>query len=143
MSVIVKPRRPSPRNGWMRRAWVGGEAWQSQGLLVLSQIADVETNGVVHATWIVSVTSRGVTRRATDDEMKRVRAAFGMQDAEEDNHYPGRSRAMFLVVDPRYRVACECKVDETTVVEPDGYRWQDDGTREATRGAIDGLWGDP
>lgn len=141
MARNTKARRPAQRLGWLKRASIVGEAWQGQGLFVISQVADVETNGVSRETWIVSVTKQGALRRPTDDEMRRVRVIFGMIGADEDNHYPGRSRTLFMAVDPLYRAVCECKVEETTVVESDGYRWQDDGTREALRVPLETLWG--
>jgi len=141
MALSTKARRPAQRIGWLRRASIVGEAWQGQGLFVISQVADVETNGVMRETWIVSVTTQGALRRPTDEEMRRVRVVFGMQGADEDNHFPGRSRTLFMAVEAKYRAICECKVEESTVVEADGYRWQDDGTRERFRRPLEKMWG--
>lgn len=59
---------------------------------------------------------------ATDRAPGRARA-FGMVGTEEGNHHPGVARHFWRPVDPARRVDCECKADEVTVVEPDGYRW--------------------
>lgn len=50
---------------------------------------------------------------------------FGRYETIEytNNHGPGISRTLFCPVDPRYRTACECKTDETLIVEADGYAW--------------------
>ena len=67
----------------------------------------------------------GLGRRPTDEEMAKVRHAFDMHDAEEDNHQPGQIRSLFLPLHlPRGAVGvCDCKSDETLVVEPDGFVW--------------------
>lgn len=65
----------------------------------------------------------GRGRRPDDAELRRVRLAFDLVDAEEDNHHPGIARHLWLPVDPARRVGCECKADEVVVVEPDGYAW--------------------
>lgn len=71
--------------------------------------------------WHVSASRAG--RRPSDRDMELVRAAFGLRDAEEDNHHPGIARHLWLPVDPAHRVGCECAEDERVVVEPDGYTW--------------------
>lgn len=63
------------------------------------------------------------SRRPSDRDMKGVRWAFEMKEAEEDNHEPGSARHLWLPVDPSRRVDCECKEDEETIVEPDGHTW--------------------
>lgn len=45
---------------------------------------------------------------------------------DEDNHHPGVARHLFCPVEEQYRNACECKLTETLVVEPDGYEWSND-----------------
>lgn len=74
---------------------------------------------------VVRVTPRGA-ERCSDHELQLVRRAFGLVEAEEDNHHPGNARHLFLPVDPSRRVACECKEDEVQVVEPSGYTWSQD-----------------
>jgi hypothetical protein len=79
-------------------------------------------SGDVLPTWLVSVSRDGASM-PTDKNLRTVRRAFGMRQAEEDNHQDGRARMLFLVVEPARRVDCECKVDERVVVRPDGYRY--------------------
>ena len=74
-------------------------------------------------TWHVSVAVERANRRATDKEIAHVRLAFGMREAEEDNHEPGMARHLFLPVDPSHRTSCECKINEEQVTEADGHRW--------------------
>ena len=71
--------------------------------------------------WHVSASRAG--HRPGDKDLQLVRAAFGLQTAEEDNHHPGVARHLWLPVDPAHRVGCECADDERVVVEPDGFRW--------------------
>lgn len=81
--------------------------------------------------WIVSTSRRenGKTLRATEDDMREIRHAFGMLGAEEDNHgietkrgYRGGAvRMLFMRIDPEKRIDCECKETERVVVEPDGF----------------------
>lgn len=119
-----------PEHGFSRithpRIPEGLTAWGSHdGVLVFSSLADMQLpgapEGTAGPTWLVSVSRGG--GRATDDDMLRVVAAFAMPAWEEDNHYPGISRGMFCPVDPQYRVDCECKITETTIVEDDGFTW--------------------
>ncbi len=101
-----------------------GDVWQRGRLRVISNLDDIDypdASGERGPTWHVSVSRNG--RRASDAELVKVRKAFRMEDAEEDNHHPGNARHLFLVVDPERRVDCECKVTEETITEPDGYKW--------------------
>jgi len=100
--------------------------WEGPGnLTVFSSAGDMEYQGLVVATNHVSAAVKGHNRRCTDGELDQVRAAFDMVDAEEDNHSPGVARHLFLPLHlPRGTVGvCECKTEETIVVEADGYRW--------------------
>ncbi len=103
----------------------GARVWMRSGLKVLSELADLvlpgRDDGAVGPTWLVSASYKG--RRCTDAQVGVVRAAFGMQEAEEDNHEPGIARKLFLVVAVADRVACDCKEDEDVIEESDGYRW--------------------
>lgn len=68
---------------------------------------------------------------APDALMDRVRRDFGLAEAEEDNHGPGKfTRSLWLAVDPSHRVVCPCKADEeveTTPIEGGGtYEWRED-----------------
>lgn len=116
-----------PRGGdWIRiRHPLGLAAWVwRERVLVTSQLADMKApdgSGDVIPQWLVAISSRG--RRPKDHEVRHALISFGMEEAEEDNHHPGIARHFFLPVDPSRRVDCECKSDETVVVERDGYRW--------------------
>ena len=90
--------------------------------------------GATGPTWLVSISRSGA--RASDDEVRDVLIAFGMHEAEEDNHEPGVARKFFLIVDPAERTACECKADEEQIVEPDGFTWSNPkpGSGEECRG---------
>jgi hypothetical protein len=141
----MKPKTPKNRK-WQQvgRGLAGdtGALWFRLGaVLVCSQVARMgapDSSGDVLLTWLVSVSEAGRSM-PTDLTMRRVRRAFGMQQAEEDNHENGVSRKLFLVVDPSRRVACECKTDETVVTRPDGYQYSlpegsimEDGVQDRT-----------
>jgi hypothetical protein len=98
--------------------------FRSGPISVLSSIQLAELpggNGAVGPTWLVSVSHRG--KRPKPHHVARALRAFGMTEAEEDNHHPGNSRHYFLPVDPAFRGVCECKTTEDVIVERDGYRW--------------------
>lgn len=104
----------------------GARCYKRGQTYVITQLADMEApdgSGDVIPTWLVSVSTSGRTM-PRDRTMRAVREAFGMQDAEEDNHMSGIARDLFMCVDPARRVECECKVDELTIVRADGYRYQ-------------------
>lgn len=60
------------------------------------------------------------------DVLARVLRDFDMVGAEEDNHQPGIARNFWRLCDaaPDAPSQCECKSDETTIVETDGFTWQ-------------------
>lgn len=62
---------------------------------------------------------------------------------DEDNHNPGIARALFCPVEPEYRHACECRITETLVVEPDGYEWSNDETKPCRGCELETLTGLP
>ena len=132
----VTERRPPQY--WDSVAWHGRKmrsVWRYGGLLVMSTLSDLSApdgSKDFLPTWVVSVSKNG--KRPDDRDMDRVRKAFGMQDAEEDNHEPGIARKLMMCVDPARRVACECKTDERVVVEPDGYRWSASAKKEECGG---------
>lgn len=101
-------------------------AWRGYGLEVLADRIEAEYRGVVGPQIHVSVAVKGHARRASDEEMALVRRDFDVEDGEEDNHSPGKARHLFLPLHlPRGTTGlCECKADEETIVEPDGYVWQ-------------------
>lgn len=100
-------------------AWVNGA-----GVLVLSDLAVMQlpkSMGKLGPTWHVSISRKGKRPRPTD--VRAVRRAFSMREAEEDNHHPGVARHLMMPVDPAFRTTCECKGDEEVVRERDGYTW--------------------
>lgn len=101
-------------------------AYQRGLVRVLSSAELAEYQGLVvpHNHVTVSVDEM-LGRRPNDREMAVVRHDFDMHDAEEDNHQPGRIRNLFLPLHlPRGTEGiCDCKSDETEVVERDGFRW--------------------
>lgn len=136
------PAVPNPGSGWVVslpltmkvRALTHDDStlWIGHGLAVISTGGDMEYQGVVcpHNHISVSVADRH-DRRPTTSELDRVRNNFDMVDAEEDNHSPGVARHLFLPLHlPRGTVGvCDCKADETVIVEPDGYRWSTQAAR--------------
>lgn len=96
-------------------------------LLVISSLtyAKAPRGPDVILQWHVSVSRsiRSGPTAPTDEDLLLVRRAFGMVDAEEDNHHPGNARHLWLPVNPARRVGCECKDDEIQVTEPSGYVW--------------------
>ena len=77
-------------------------------------------HGVVRRQTVVAVSFRG--KRASDWQCRRALELAGVPTtAEEDNHFPGITRTFFWV--DGAEGVCECKTDETIVVEPDGNTW--------------------
>jgi len=118
-------------------------SYKCGGLRVISAV-DLMTSPVDKEvrtpTWHVSVSRlKGVV---SDRDLDLVRKSFSMQEAEEDNHEPGRARHLFLAVEPKHRADCECNVTEETFVEPSGHRWKSpEDASEARRHWMDVLWG--
>lgn len=82
-------------------------------ITVLSDVENVSPGGW---TWHVSASEGG--GRPGREAMAAVREAFGMQEAEEDNHAPEKTiRSLWLPIDPAQRRACPCQVEEPTVLE--------------------------
>lgn len=127
----MRPKQPVTSLAWEQLAdvRVAGqtlERYFDGTLLVLSGSADMEYRGLIVPTFHVSVSVPFSNRRATDAEVEVVRRAFDMQDAEEDNHSSSVHRNLFRPAHlPKGTVGiCECKEDEETVVESDGFQWQ-------------------
>jgi hypothetical protein len=114
-----------------------GSRWTShRGLVVISSRVDAELPGTDHLEgpqWQLSVSSARSradrTMRPTDVDMLYVVDAFTLPAFDEDNHHPGIARHLWCPIDERYRSACECKVNERLVVEPDGYQWTTDDSK--------------
>lgn len=72
--------------------------------------------------WLISISDRG--RRPKPHHVRKALRAFGMADgSDRDNHHPGNAQHYWMPVDPAERVSCQCKADEVTVREADGYTW--------------------
>ncbi len=135
MSDYKSPARPAAGSGFVLNLRATGRVqamtgtatmvWVGHGLAVISDAINAEYQRLACPHNHISVSVPGESRRATDVEMEVVREAFDMVDAEEDNHSPGVARHLFLPLHlPRGTVGiCDCKSDETVVVEPDGYQW--------------------
>lgn len=122
---------------WFRRGRVplpGGTyaiAYQLDSLCVLSAVEWAESadgSDVIVPHWHVSVATiepGGGRRVSTDEEVERVRAAFDMGGADEDNHGPGIVRHLWLQVGKRVEEVCPCKQDEDRIVEGDRVRFEE------------------
>lgn len=128
-------KRPPKHSGWFEsrnKAIAVAEfvkassfsVWLRRGVTVIS--ASIRAHAPdgskeVIPQWHLSFRADG--RRCNDEEVRLGLASFGIAGAEEDNHHPGGgARHFFMPVDPKRRVDCECKTDERTIVESDGYR---------------------
>lgn len=118
-------KEPAPgATGWRALGRIEqGQVYACGRLRVISLISlmKLPRSEEVGLTWHVSVSHE--RRRPNDRELRRVRWAFGMREAEEDNHHPGRARHLMMPVNPAFRVDCECSEEESVIVEPDGYTW--------------------
>ncbi len=98
--------------------------WRSGPILASSSVVMAALPGgagEVGPQWLLSISACG--KRPKPHHVRRALRAFGMTAAERDNHHPGVAQHYFLVVDPAHRVDCECKAEEATIVEADGYAW--------------------
>lgn len=130
-AISTKQQPKAPITGWTYvQGWdLPGEVahiWRNDRLGVVSGFGDMEYQGIVVPHFHVSASVIGHDRRPTNDELAVVRKAFDMEDAEEDNHHPGRIRNLFRPVHlPRGTAGiCDCKANEETVTEADGFQWQ-------------------
>ena len=131
MSPATREKRPAGRE-WIEVPYPiardpvevpAGSAWHSGPITVTSSliVADMPDGVGTGLQWLVSITDQG--KRPKPHHVRRALRAFSMTEAELDNHHPGNGLHYFLVCDPARRVACECKADEVTVTDPDGYQW--------------------
>jgi hypothetical protein len=135
-TTTVNPAKPRPRSpkrsalGWRARPvprigdlLLQALMFQRGPLCVISglEVAELPDGTGTGPQWHVSVSR--ANGRPTDDDMRIVLRDFELVGAEEDNHHPGVARHFWMPVDPAHRVDCECKIEEETIVEPDGYRW--------------------
>lgn len=124
---------------------LSASAWQRGPLRVIStvDVAEYPDGKGTGPQWHLSVAIAGMERRPSAVEMKLVRRAFEMLDAEEDNHEPGNARHLFLPIDKAHRVDCECKASEVQVVDPDGHRWTTPKDGPCTGCEMTGITGRP
>jgi hypothetical protein len=128
MTTKSWPKGPRQGSGWKHAKTPPNRqcaGYERHGLFVISEVGVMEApDGSKDSleTWLVSVSRRGASM-PNDKDVKRVRRDFDMRQAEENNHFSGISRALFLVVDPARRVECECKTTERVIVRVDGYRY--------------------
>jgi hypothetical protein len=129
MTAMQRELRPDPLT-WTEIPWPGpirtptASAWTLGPIMVLSElvIAEYPDGSGNGPQWLVSVSASG--KRAKPKQLRRALRAFGMVGAEQDNHHPGNVRSYWRPVEESKRVDCQCKVDETIVVdEADGYTW--------------------
>ena len=140
--VAVCEKRPADHSGWVesRAATLEAQslscsAWACGPIRVLSELCLAQSPVKADETtpqWHISITDRG--RRPKPTQVRKTLRAFGMVSAEEDNHYPGRARTFWLAVDPAHRAGCECKETEATIVDKDGYKWQNPKDESDCRG---------
>lgn len=142
----LRERWPSDLNAWtkvpshpaLRRQSEHHSTWRSGPILVVSELALAQLpgrpQGETGPQWHISISASG--KRAKPAHIRRALRAFGMTRALEDNHMPGISRAFWLPVDPSLTGVCECKETEVTIVDADGYAWQNprEGDPEGCRG---------
>ena len=125
--------QPIPTPFAIRSASIGASSWMLGRVAVISTLVDADLpdgSGETGPQWHVSISASG--KRAKPTEIRKALRAFGMVGAEEDNHHPGAARHFWMPVDPKRRVACECKATEVQVVDSEGYRWSNDA--ESCRG---------
>jgi len=117
----------TPGQGWgLDRSFhvADTSTWFNGRVRVISSLTTAEApdgSGEAIPQWHISVTECG--KRPSGRVVRRALRAFGMADAEEDNHHPGNARHFFKPVDSKRRISCECKTTEMVVKEPDGYTW--------------------
>lgn len=125
--TTLAEKRPGPE--WTRAPWpthpapANASAWQYGPLFVLSElvVAEYPDGAGVGPQWLVSISASG--KRPKPKQVRKALRAFGMVGAELDTHHPGVAVDYWRPVDPAHRVDCQCKADEATVREPDGYTW--------------------
>jgi len=140
-------KRPGPE--WTRAPWPAERvpptaiAWRCGPIFVLSELVDAEyPDGNGHGLqWLVSVSADG--KRPKPKQVRKALRAFGMVGAELDTHHPGVAMHYWLPVDPSHRVDCQCKADEETILEPDGYTWTTPTSGECRGCELEQLTGAP
>lgn len=102
------------------------ERWHlRRRIVVISSVELVDWRGSPAWQFHVSVSGGGV--RATPEQTRRALDDFGLVGAEEDNHHAtGIARHFWRMCSaaPGDETQCECKDDERTVVQADGFTFQ-------------------
>lgn len=122
--LAVPPAKTPSDRRWKYEGMCGdAQSWKKGRVRALTECTVMEypDGDGKGPTWLVSFSLDG--ERLSGRPLDRALSDFGMSDAEEDNHHPGVARHFFMPVDPAHRVDCECKSDETIIVEADGYTW--------------------
>lgn len=148
----TKERRPK-RGRWERLPTptalelpnhLSNSAWMHGLVRVCSSLIVAELPGRAGEAglqWLISVSRAG--KRPKPADVERALRDFGMVGAEQDNHHPGNARHFFLVCDPALRVPCDCKTDEQTIVDRDGYAWTNPIDGECRGCELEQLLGKP
>lgn len=126
---MPKPLRPKVP-GWIPAGRVdlphGGwaEHWIHRGmrlsLFSAVDVVDVEpAKAVIAPHYHVSVVNlrTAIPASCSDEEMERVREAFDLAGAEEDNHGPGKARHLWILCGRTREPQCPCKQDEERTVD--------------------------
>lgn len=140
MEPIIKPLRPNGEH-WryvgpvnpMFTLGYEGQYWHFPplGLFVISAVEAVNPEEVdLGPEYHVSVTKRDKNdkiKRCTRHEADFIVKAFGLENADEDNHVPGgQVRNFWLpVADPLRGYVCPCKDTETAIKDKkNDYEWR-------------------
>lgn len=132
---IIRPKRPTG-SGWAEMgqapAFVTngfeGYYWaHTSGLLVISAVEVAHDPGDIDKgpEYHISISKHG--GRCDSNEARFVLEAFGMLDADEDNHVPfGKVRNFWRpVAEPLIGHECACKDEEPAIKEDKGdYIWR-------------------
>jgi hypothetical protein len=98
--------------------------WSLGTITVISSLltAELPKGGGSGLQCLISISDRG--RRPKPHHVRKALRAFGLADgSERDNHHPGNAQHYWMPVDPDERVTCQCKSDEDTIRDADGYTW--------------------
>lgn len=129
---MTSERWPNDLVNWTRRPVrpqllnnpISASAWACGPITVISALNLAEPpDGVGDPIpqWNISISAAG--KRPKPHHLRKALRAFGMVGAENDTHHPGNAVHFWMAVDPARRVACQCKTDEETITDPDGYTW--------------------
>jgi hypothetical protein len=130
--LIIQPKRPAQGSGWIKvqdmppdfNLGYGGEMWAypPQHLCVISAVEAPRDPGQLDLGPQYHVSVSRNQQRCNRNEARFAMKAFGMLDAEEDNHVPGGFvRNFWMPVADRFvGYVCPCVDDEPAMVEDKG-----------------------